>query len=63
VFIQSPAIISQVRVLTIDGKVVLDDQINRSNFNLDLTSNPAGIYMIQIWDEKGRMNRKQVVRQ
>lgn len=62
-FVQSPVIISEVRVLSIDGKIVLDQQINRTSFDIDLSTNPAGIYMIQIWDQEGRMNRKQVVRQ
>lgn len=62
-FVQSPAIISEVKVLSIDGKFILNQQVNRTSFDLDLSAQPAGIYMIQVWDSNGRMNRKQVVRQ
>ena len=61
VTVRSAEAIRSVRVISIDGKLVLDQTVNRNNFDLDLSGNPAGMYTIQVWNEQGQISRSRLL--
>lgn len=46
--VQSLTLPEKIRVTTIDGKVVSEQQANSSTFSVDLTTYPTGIYFLSI---------------
>lgn len=61
--LNSDATISRVRVLSIDGKLVHEEQINALNVELNLSELPAGSYLIQAFDQNNRATRRTFIRQ
>ena len=61
--LNSDAIISRVRVLSIDGKLVKEEQVNAINTVLDLSELKAGAYLIQVFDNNNRSTRRTFIRE
>jgi hypothetical protein len=61
--LNSDAIISRVRVIAVDGKLVHEEQVNSLNIELNLNHLPAGTYLIQAFDQNNRATRRTFIRQ
>lgn len=49
-------------IYDISGKEILYQQINSSNYNLDITNIPAGMYVISLENENGKQVQKLIVK-
>jgi hypothetical protein len=52
---RSEEVISKVRIYGLDGKVVLDTEINQSTFNLDVNKLTNGVYSIELESHSGNL--------
>lgn len=55
--------ISRVQVYSINGRSVLDQLANETSTTIDLTNQPAGVYIVDVTDQDGKHCVRKVVKQ
>ncbi len=51
----------QLQLFDMFGKKVRSEQINQAVYELDTASLPAGVYLLQVWTDRGMVARKLVI--
>jgi PKD repeat protein len=51
----------QIQLLDMFGKIVRSEQINQALYELETASIPAGVYLLQVWTDRGMVARKLVI--
>jgi Leucine-rich repeat (LRR) protein len=55
--------VSQIKVLTILGELVMVTQLNSGNNTVDVSSYPSGVYLIQVTNEDGSVNQTKFIKE
>jgi len=55
--------VSQIKVLTILGEIVMVTQLNAGNNTIDVSSYPSGVYFIQVTNEDGSVNQTKFIKE
>jgi hypothetical protein len=53
----------ELKVLDISGKLIFSEELTAQNHQINTESWPAGIYQINITNDKGQMSNKTIVKQ